>query len=113
MSGVPVIVAGSTHYREKGFTLDPDTWETFSNMLDRSLNGTHFHRLSHQQVESAWNYAYRFFFEYPLPFPWHLLYVQEGLQEWSIERTLSPQGLSVFGDTFRHLVGEPRQWDAN
>ena len=27
MSGVPVIAVGNTHYRGKGFTLDPATWE--------------------------------------------------------------------------------------
>ena len=27
MSGVPVIVVGNTHYRDKGFTLDPTSWE--------------------------------------------------------------------------------------
>ncbi len=30
-------------------------------------------KLTRQQVESAWQYAYRFFFEYPRPFPWHLV----------------------------------------
>ena len=29
MSGVPVIAAGQTHYRGKGFTLDPASWQEY------------------------------------------------------------------------------------
>ena len=30
MSGVPAIVGGQTHYRGKGFTQDPVSWEEYS-----------------------------------------------------------------------------------
>ena len=33
MSGVPVIVVGNTHYRDKGFTLDPTSWEAYFELL--------------------------------------------------------------------------------
>ena len=32
-----MIVVGQTHYRGKGFTLDPDSWETYSTLLDQAL----------------------------------------------------------------------------
>jgi len=34
MSGVPVIVSGQTHYRGKGFTFDPDSWDSFYKLID-------------------------------------------------------------------------------
>ena len=37
MSGVPVIVVGNTHYRGKGFTLDPETWEEYFELLTKVL----------------------------------------------------------------------------
>jgi hypothetical protein len=110
MSGVPVIAAGQTHYRGKGFTLDPGTWEAYFAQLAAALDDPAGCRLSRAQVESAWNYAYRFFFEYPLPFPWHLLYFWEELADWSLERALSPEGQAEFGEAFRCLAGEPRRW---
>ncbi len=111
MSGVPVIVTGQTHYRGKGFTLDPDTWQSYWELLDQSLAGETALRLSRQQVEQAWNYAYRFFFEFPQPFPWRLLGMWEELQEWPLERVLSAQGEAAFGHTFRYLLGEAIDWN--
>ena len=110
MSGVPVIAVGNTHYRGKGFTLDPQTWESYFETLTRVLEAPRKVRLSQEQVELAWNYAHRFFFEYPHPFPWHLLHIWKDLQEWPISRILSAEGEAQFGQTFRFLTGEPVKW---
>lgn len=110
MSGLPVIVVGKTHYRNKGFTLDPDSWETYFDSLEQVLASPISYRLSKKQVELAWNYAYRFFFEYPHPFPWHLLHMWEDLGERSLGWVLSPEGQAEFGDTFRYLAGEQVEW---
>ena len=110
MSGVPVIVAGKTHYRNKGFTLDPDSWERYYALLEEKLAAGYLQPLDHQQVEKAWQYAYYFFFDYPCPFPWHLLDFWQELDSWSMERVLSAEGQAAFGDTFRYLAGEPRNW---
>lgn len=113
MSGVPVIVAGQTHYSRKGFTLDVSTWEDYFNTLGKVLDSPDTHRLTRQEVELAWRYAYRFFFDYPCPFPWHLLDFWEELETWPIKRVLSKEGQSQFGDVFRYLAGAPRNWDAH
>lgn len=110
MSGVPVIVAGQTHYRGKGFTLDPNSWQAYWELLDRSLVSQAEGRLSQEQVEQAWNYAYRFFFEFPQPFPWRLLGMWDELKDWPLERVLSAQGEAAFGRTFRYLLGEVVDW---
>jgi hypothetical protein len=110
MSGAPVIVAGQTHYRGKGFTLDPDSWQAYEKLLEGVLAEPGPHRLTQAQVDLAWNYAYRFFFEYPQPFPWHLLYFWDELQEWPVDRVLSPEGQERYGSTFRYLTGEPVDW---
>jgi hypothetical protein len=110
MSGIPVIVAGQTHYRGKGFTLDPNDWESFQRILNGFLVDPKGFVLTRQQVEQAWKYAYHFFFDYPCKFPWHLIYFWEELENWPIERVLSDEGMSLFGDTFDYLVGKPRKW---
>jgi len=110
MSGVPVIVAGQTHYRSKGFTLDPSSWEAYFQMLDSALESPLRFRPTASQVEQAWTYAYRFFFDYPHPFPWHLLHFWNELEIWPVERVLSAEGQVEFGDTFRYLLGEPVSW---
>jgi hypothetical protein len=112
MSGVPVIVGGKTHYRSKGFTNDPETWEDYYRMVDLALSEPGQHLLSRSQVELAWSYAYHFFFEYPTPFPWHLLEFWDELESWPVARTLSDEGQALYGDTFRWLAGVPRTWDA-
>lgn len=108
MGGVPVIVAGQTHYRNKGFTLDPETWDQYFRFLDEiSVHPKNFH-LNEEQVQFAWNYAYIFFFDYPLPFPWHLRFFWDELEEWPIERVLSEVGQANFGETFESLLGKTR-----
>jgi hypothetical protein len=36
--------------------------------------------MNEKQIEFAWNYAYRFFFEYPRPFPWRLMNFWDDLE---------------------------------
>ena len=110
MVGLPVIVTGQTHYRGKGFSLDIDSWETYYDTLNRVLDSPEEYRLTRDQVESAWTYAYRFFFEYPQPFPWHVQHFWEDEGKWPLEKVLSEGGLTLFGDTFRYLTGESIQW---
>lgn len=110
MQGIPVIVAGDTHYRQRGFTIDPQTWEEYFQAIEATFNGLQPHRPTPEQVELAWNYAYRFFFQYPRPFPWHLVGFWESYQAWPLARVLGEQGWAKFGATFRSLVGEPIEW---
>jgi hypothetical protein len=110
MSGVPVIVVGNTHYRGKGFTHDPQSWEAYFEMLNDILAAPGLYHLSQAQVEQAWNYAYRFFFEYPHPFPWHLVHFWKDLEAWPLSRFLGDDGISSYQKTFSYLVGEPIQW---
>jgi hypothetical protein len=111
MSGVPVIVSGQTHYRGKGFTLDPDSWDEYAALLGQVSTQTGPARLDRSQVQLAWQYAYRFFFDYPLAFPWHLLHFWNELEEWPLERVLSGEGLAKYGAAFRYLAGNPALGD--
>ena len=110
MSGVPVIVAGQTHYRGRGFTFDPDSWVTYLKTLGSMLHNPEAYRLTREQVESAWHYAYSFFFEYPRPFPWHLVQMWEDYSERPLTKVFSEEGKVMYGDTFRYLAGEPLDW---
>jgi hypothetical protein len=110
MSGIPVIVVGNTHYRNKGFTLDPPSWQGYFDLLSDILVDPGQYRLTQGQVDQAWNYAYRFFFDYPHPFPWHLLHMWKDLETWPLSRVLSEAGASKFQKTFSYLVGEPVVW---
>lgn len=110
MSGIPVVVVGRTHYRGKGFTLDPDSWERYWDLLNVLNQEPRRYRLTENQVRRAWEYAYRFFFEYPLPFPWHLLHLWEDLDAWPIKRVLSAEGIERYGRTLANLAGEPIEW---
>lgn len=107
MKGLPVVVAGKTHYKNKGFTLDPNTWEEYFGYLEKVLASPDESKLSEEQIKQAWTYAYRFFFDYPFPFPWHVQHLWESVEKWPLHRVLSEEGQKKFGDTFRYLVGEP------
>jgi hypothetical protein len=110
MSGLPVIVTGETHYRGKGFTLDAEAWDSYFEILNACLQDPEKYRPTRKQVEVAWTYAYRFFFEYPQPFPWHVQHVWKDAEKWPLDRVLSDEGMALFGDSFDYLVGEPIQW---
>jgi hypothetical protein len=110
MNGIPVISCGQTHYRGRGFTIDPNSWEEYFSALENVLADLPAHHLNEEQTAKAWNYAYRFFFEYPRPFPWRLMNFWDDLEVWPIERVLSEEGMAQFGDTFKFLVGEPFTW---
>jgi hypothetical protein len=106
MAGIPVIVAGETHYRAKGFTYDPANWPEYVSILEKILADHKKYRLNNQQVELAWRYAYLFFFEYPMAFPWHLYSFKEDMQSQSMAFVLSEEGQRKYGETFRFLAGE-------
>jgi capsule polysaccharide export protein KpsC/LpsZ len=110
MSGIPVISCGQTHYRGRGFTIDPNTYEEYFSTLDSVLSDPKAHRLSDNQIDTAWNYAYRFFFEYAQPFPWRLMGFWDDVKNWTIGKILSVDGQKQFGKTFRYLAGEPIEW---
>ncbi len=110
MYGVPVIVSGETHYRGRGFTHDPDSWVSYFKLLGQILTKPDSFRLTREQVESAWEYAYHFFFNYPRPFPWHLVRVWEDYRARPLDSVLSEEGMSQYGATFRSLLGEPVDW---
>ncbi len=110
MYGVPVVVSGSTHYRDRGFTNDPDSWVTYFKLLGQILAKPSAYRLTREQVESAWEYAYRFFFEYPRPFPWHLVRVWDDYKQRPISHVCSEEGMEQYGNTFSYLVGDPIDW---
>jgi hypothetical protein len=112
MGGTPVIVTGQTHYRHKGFTLDVDSWESYYEYLENVLAAPEKYRLSREQVEVAWTYAYRFFMEYPQPFPWHVQYFWKDVETWPLERALSDEGLAKFGKSFGYLTGDPIEWQS-
>ena len=110
MSGVPVIVAGKTHYRGKEFTIDPSSWEEYFAILDTSINSIDSIRPQEEQVQRAWRYAYSFFFDYPRLFPWHLWYFWDDVAERPLSEVLSEAGMARYADTFDYLVGKPVDW---
>lgn len=64
--GKPVIVAGRTHYRDKGFTTDVATPEEFGAALDKALADP---ATMAPDLERARRYAYLFFFRAPVDSP--------------------------------------------
>ena len=112
MSGVPVIVSGNTHYRNRGFTIDPESWLKYYKELGIILSDPKNARLHKEQIETAWAYAYRFFFDFPRPFPWHLHHLRNDYAQYPIQKVFGRSGKKQFGSTFKYLVNEPMDWEA-
>lgn len=110
LTGLPVIVAGFTHYRNRGFTIDPESWVNYFKILGQVLDKPQSYRLNKLQMQQAWLYAYRFFFDYPQAFPWHLVRLWDDYKNHSLDDVLSPEGQEQYGKTFRYLVGETIDW---
>jgi hypothetical protein len=108
MNGIPVIACGETHYRKRGFTLDPISWDEYYAMIENALKSKK--SLSKTQIEAAWEYAYRFFFEYPLVFPWRLMHFWKDMEVSPMGKVLSDEGQKGFGKTFEYLAGKAITW---
>jgi hypothetical protein len=111
MNGIPVIVAGKTHYRAKGFTIDPENWDGYFKRIGEVLSYPESWKLDQKNLDLAWRYAYRFFFDYPLPFPWRLINFWEELTSHPLDQVLSENGKSMYSEAFQCLSGQPRQWN--
>ena len=113
MKGLPVIVSGKTHYRGRGFTYDPDSWVTYFKLLGQMLEQPGNFVLSREQAELALQYIYGFFFDFPKPFPWHLVRMWDDYRSRPLTDVLSSEGKQQWGDSFRYLVGEPVEWNVD
>lgn len=112
MSGVPVIVAGETHYRGRGFTQDPTGWVQYYKSIKAVLDDPAAFKLEKDQIELAWAYAYRFFFNFPLPFPYHLVHLWDDYREQSLKDIFSPKHWQKHEAVFQYLSGTPIDWNA-
>ncbi len=112
MHGVPVVVAGSTHYRGKGFTEDPDTWDEYVQAINARLIEVPGRPISEDAIELAWRYAYRFFFDLPFPFPWHLISFWKDLSKRPLEDIVKSENLVDFQTTLNGFAGQPIDWRA-
>ena len=68
------------------------------------------YRLTPEQVDLARQYAYRFFFEFPRPFPWHLVRMWEDYQAQPMTEVFKPENLEKYAQTFNWFLGEPMDW---
>jgi len=64
--GKPVVVAGQTHYRGKGFTVDVSTPDEYLTALEKTLADP---ASFSTDVEQARRYAYALFFRFPMQSP--------------------------------------------
>ena len=110
LNGIPVIACGNTHYRNRGFTLDPKSYDDYFGILNGMLSDVSKHQLTDAQVELAWRYAYYFFYEYPRPFPWRLISFWDDIKTWPVGRVLSDEGMAEFGNTFKQMTGGKLDW---
>ena len=105
MSGVPVITAGGSHYRGRGFTYDPSTSYDYLKAIDKRIAEPRDRRLPDDQIELAIRYAYLFFFEYPFRFPWHLLQFWEDMAERPLEQVIQPGVITAYEETLNAFSG--------
>ena len=112
MSGVPVIVAGETHYRDRGFTLDPEGWVNYYKTIKAVLEEPSIYRMEKEQIELAWAYAYRFFFDFPIPYPYHLVHLWDDYQSQPIEEIFRSKNWPKYNKAFQYLAGEKIDWEA-
>lgn len=110
MTGLPVVVAGQAHYRGRGFTHDPQTWDEYFTMIQSLLADPGSSRLTEQELELAFRYAYLFFFEFPLPFPWHILTADQDYEKRDLDYVLSVEGNALYARTFDYLAGKTLDW---
>jgi len=110
MSGVPVVVAGKTHYRGRGFTNDPTGWVNYYKTIKAILEDGDAHKLEKEQIDRAWAYAYRFFFDFPLPFPYHLVHLWDDYKKQSVREIFHAREWRKHEAVFEYLSGTDIDW---
>jgi hypothetical protein len=105
MRGVPVIVAGQTHYRGKGFTVDVATPGEYEAALEKVLDDPASFRPDPERVA---RYAYTFFFRAPVATPGveeHVL----GLARITVDdlTELAPGANAAVDEICDLILGEP------
>jgi hypothetical protein len=108
--GIPVLVSGRATYRKRGFTIDADSWGEYFQKLERALANLPAIRLTQEQIDQAWNYAYAYFHEFTRPYPWHLEKIMADLRNRPISYVLGPEGRLEYEATFQELAGAPINW---
>ena len=103
--GIPVMLSGNAHYRKKGFTIDADSWQEYFQKLEVALVDLPAQRLTPEQVERAWNYAYFYFYDYPRPFPWHIEKFWTGFDQRPLGYVLGLEGRAQYEATFQEMAG--------
>ena len=112
MSGVPVIVAGETHYGNHGFTINPEGWVKYYKTIKAVLEDLSAYQMEKEQIKLAWAYAYRFFFDFPLSYPYHLVNLWDDYRSQPIEEIFRSKKWSEYKKVFQYLAGEKIDWKA-
>lgn len=113
--GVPVVVAGESFLRGKGFTFDPASSDEYFAILERVLE---LGPVTAVQAERAWRWYYHYFFRLMLPFPFYSADKDVGLSRPRLTFTnlaeLAPGRSAVLDRICRGLVDPltPFEWDA-
>ena len=110
LNGLPVIVNAYTHYRGRGFTQDPNSWVEYFKLLGKILEKPQDYSLTEEQIKLAWQYAYYWFFDFPRPFPWHLVRVWDDYKERPLRQVFNAEGRQKFEATFGYLTGDRMDW---
>lgn len=108
--GLPVVVAGRTHYAQKGFTLDPSTQQQYFALLDSALRNPSASAPDARQIALARRYAYRFFFDYPFHVPWHLIGFWDDIGKRPLKEILGGEVSDRYQAAADALLGTPIDW---
>lgn len=109
LNGIPVVVAGQTHYRGRGFTYDPSSWVEYFKILGRLLEKPDNFHLEQEKIDLAWRYAYHFFYTFPLPFPWHIKFWGD-YDTHHISQVMTAANRKRYEPAFKYLSGEQLDW---
>jgi hypothetical protein len=101
--GIPVIMAGATHYSGKGFTTDPPNREEYFAALERATRTPA--RLPRRQQELARCYIYVYTHTVAKPFPWQVCTLPEDLAKWPVRRIVAGDCPAGFLRTVEELAG--------
>ncbi len=109
LKGIPVVVAGKTHYRDRGFTDDPNSWVEYFKLLEPCLRNPSSSGKTKRKLT------------------WHgNMLITSSILSRCLSRGISSYGRIMrtirshrysarkarrkYGNSFRYLVGEPLDW---